>query len=172
MRCHMGVLIGGILLAAPAFAKGMGTTATTHVRDADGRSVGTVVVREMRKGLRVRAKIRGLPNGVHAIHLHEVGRCDPPEFMSAGAHFNPFGKQHGAKNPHGSHAGDLPNVFIRNGVGSIAATIPDVTLHGSGVTLLDADGAAVVVHMNRDDEKSEPAGASGPRIACGVIEKK
>jgi Cu-Zn family superoxide dismutase len=109
----------------------------------------------------------GMPPGTHGAHVHMVGRCDAPDFASAGGHWNPTAMKHGAMNPQGPHQGDLPNLVIANdGRGTIAATIPGATL----AALMDADGAAMVVHAQPDDLKTDPSGNSGGRIACGVFQ--
>jgi Cu-Zn family superoxide dismutase len=96
-----------------------------------------------------------------------VGRCDAPDFTSAGGHWNPTQKKHGTMNPQGPHQGDLPNLVIgSDGRGTIGAVIPGATLAG----LLDADGAAMVIHAGPDDLMTDPSGNSGGRIACGVFQ--
>jgi Cu-Zn family superoxide dismutase len=110
----------------------------------------------------------GLGLGAHGIHVHEVGRCEPP-FASAGEHFNPQHRQHGFLNPRGPHLGDLPNVYLpAAGQLRFEILLPGVTLRGAN-GLLDADGASIVVHSERDDHTTDPSGDSGGRIACGVI---
>ena len=135
--------------------------------NASGQSIGTVRAWETAGGVSFHIEASGLPHGLHGIHVHAVGRCDPPEFTSAGAHFNPAGKKHGLNNPAGPHAGDLPNVEVAaNGV--LAAT---VTLAGANMAnLLDADGAALVLHAAADDYMTDPSGNSGARIACAVLQ--
>jgi len=132
-----------------------------------GQSIGTVRAWQTAGGVSFRISASGLPHGLHGVHVHAVGRCDPPDFKTAGAHWNPAGKQHGMNNPGGPHAGDLPNVeAAANGV--LNAT---VTLAGASMTsLLDADGAALVVHAAADDYKTDPSGNSGARIACAVLQ--
>jgi Cu-Zn family superoxide dismutase len=134
--------------------------------NASGQSIGTVRAWQTAGGVSFRISASGLPHGLHGIHVHAVGRCDPPDFKTAGAHWNPAGKQHGMNNPAGPHAGDLPNVEVAaNGV--LNAT---VTLAGASMaSLLDADGAALVIHASPDDYKTDPSGNSGARIACAVI---
>ena len=101
--------------------------------------------------------------------MHEVGRCDAPAFTTAGGHFNPEGKQHGFRNSSGSHAGDLPNVSPpQSGSLTFDVLLPNASLSGRNA-LLDADGAAIVVHASADDYLTDPSGNSGSRIACGVI---
>jgi Cu-Zn family superoxide dismutase len=115
-----------------------------------------------------------LPHGIHGIHVHAVGRCEPPDFASAGPHWNPEGKKHGLSNPQGPHAGDLPNVDVAaDGVLGQAVTLANATLTGPAGdprVLLDADGAALVIHAQADDNMTDPSGNSGARIACAVIQ--
>jgi Cu-Zn family superoxide dismutase len=144
-----------------------------ELRDANNQVVGTATFSEQPAGgVQVRADVRNLPPGNHGIHIHEVGRCDPPDFMSAGAHFNPTTKQHGLQNPQGHHAGDLPNLTVgADGTARFDQIDRDVTL-GSGTTsLFDADGSSLVIHANPDDEMTDPSGNSGGRIACGIIRR-
>jgi Cu-Zn family superoxide dismutase len=109
--------------------------------------------------------------GAYGVHLHAVGRCDPPGFTSAGPHCNPTGHQHGKDNPQGMHKGDLPNLLVgTDGRGTFEYTVPGATLLGRGAgALLDADGAAIVVHAQADDYRTDPSGNSGARIACGTL---
>jgi Cu-Zn family superoxide dismutase len=142
--------------------------AGASLSDATGAPRGMATLAETSAGLEVRILGQGLPPGIHGVHLHAVGRCDAPDFQSAGAHWNPTMKQHGHDNPQGAHAGDLPNLVIRaDGRGELRFTVPQGTL----ASLLDADGAAVVVHANADDYRTDPSGNSGGRIACGVLER-
>jgi Cu-Zn family superoxide dismutase len=114
-----------------------------------------------------RINASGLPHGVHGVHVHAVGKCDPPDFASAGPHWNPTGKKHGMSNPAGPHAGDLPNVVVKaNGV--LGATL--VLSAASMSSLIDADGAALVIHAVADDNMTDPSGNSGARIACAVLQ--
>lgn len=143
-------------------------TATTVVQNAAGRQLGTVTLTDARDGIAVSGQITGLPPGEHGFHVHAAGRCDPPGFDSAGPHWNPTGKQHGAQNPAGPHAGDLGNLNVSaDGVVNVAGTTRGGTLRA----LLDADGAALVVHEKADDYRTDPSGNSGARIACGVIRR-
>ncbi|HEX8905021.1 MAG TPA: superoxide dismutase family protein [Longimicrobiaceae bacterium] len=143
-------------------------SATAEVRNAAGRALGTVTLAGAPDGIAVSGQITGLPPGEHGFHLHAVGRCDPPGFDSAGPHWNPANKQHGTLNPAGPHAGDLGNLNVSpDGVVNVAGT----TRGGSLRELLDADGAALVVHEKADDYRTDPSGNSGARIACGVIQR-
>ena len=133
---------------------------------AGGQGLGWVRAWQTPGGVTFRIDASGLPPGLHGLHVHAVGRCDPPDFASAGAHWNPAAAKHGFNNPQGPHRGDLPNVSVaRNGVVG-----ESVTLSGASfASLLDADGAALVVHAGQDDYATDPSGNSGGRIACAVI---
>jgi Cu-Zn family superoxide dismutase len=132
-----------------------------------GQSIGTVRAWQTAGGVSFRIGASGLPHGIHGLHVHAVGRCDPPDFASAGGHWNPAGKKHGMNNPAGPHAGDFPNVEVAaNGVLTATVTLPGATM----ASLLDADGAALVLHAGPDDYATDPSGNSGARIACAVIQ--
>ena len=165
------IMASGALLCGLLIGTAEARTAKAELRDADGKKVGEATLDQTRDGVRIVATFTGLPPGPHGFHIHEVGKCEPP-FESAGPHFNPTGKQHGLQNPAGPHAGDLPNVQVPdNGRVRIEMVAKGVSLDGKSGNLLDGDGAALVVHASADDYKSDPAGNSGERIACGVIQK-
>jgi Cu-Zn family superoxide dismutase len=138
-----------------------------------GQTVGTVRAWQTAGGVAFHLNASGLPHGIHGIHVHAVGRCDPPDFASAGPHWNPAGRKHGLNNPLGPHAGDMRNVEVAaNGVLGATVTLPGASLvgpPGAPGALLDADGAALVLHAQGDDYVTDPSGNSGARIACAVI---
>lgn len=143
-----------------------GRVAVASLVDAAGRPAGRGTVTEVAGGLRVTLDARGLTPGNHGAHLHTVGLCTPPDFASAGPHWNPAATKHGRMNPQGPHAGDLPNLLIgADGRGTLGITLAGATMD----TLLDADGAALVVHAAADDLVTDPSGNSGARLACGVL---
>ena len=145
-------------------------SAEAALKDKDGKDVGRATIIETGEGVRIAVTGYRLPPGAHGLHIHAVGRCDPPQFASAGGHFNPAGKQHGTQNPAGSHAGDLPNLEVAaSGEGGIDATTKLVTLGPGPTSLLGPAGTSLVVHAAADDYKTDPSGNSGDRIACGVI---
>jgi Cu-Zn family superoxide dismutase len=145
-------------------------TAVATLTNRERQPVGTASFTSTGTGVRVVVQAQGLPAGVHGLHVHEVGRCDPPAFTSAGGHFNPTGRQHGLSNPAGPHAGDLPNLTVASsGVASYVATSQALALASGPSSVFDADGAALVIHAGPDDDRTDPAGNSGERIACGVI---
>jgi superoxide dismutase, Cu-Zn family len=143
--------------------------ASATLRDAQGQELGTLTLRRAGQGIVVEGRLSGLPEGPHGIHLHAVGRCEAP-FESAGPHWNPANRQHGTQNPQGPHAGDLPNLNATgDGIADVAGITPAGRMSGDG-GLLDADGAALVVHASADDYRTDPSGNSGARVACGVIQ--
>jgi Cu-Zn family superoxide dismutase len=144
--------------------------AEAPLRSPDNREIGLAVLREFGSGVEIRLEVQGLKPGLHGFHLHKVGQCLPPNFLSAGGHLNPDSREHGHLNPRGAHVGDLPNLEIgAGGTGSIVVTVPGVTLLDGDRTLLDADGTSLVIHAGPDDGKTDPAGNAGPRVACGTI---
>lgn len=154
--------------SAPSRPPAFSATATATMRDLVGGRVGTVTFTDTYAGLLIRGTVSELGLGEHAIHVHSVGKCDPP-FTTAGPHFNPEGRQHGFKNPRGHHLGDLPNIDTpASGRLTFEFLLGGVTLRGMNA-LLDADGAAIVIHGARDDHMTDPSGDSGSRAACGVI---
>lgn len=150
----------------------VGQTATADLVDAAGAPVGRVKLTQGAVGVLIQMDLKGLKPGVHAFHLHAKGRCDRPDFTSAGGHYNPRSHEHGFLNPEGPHAGDLPNIHVpADGTVKAEFHTSRVTL-GTGVgTLFDADGTAIVIHAGADDYKTDPAGHAGARVACGVVRK-
>ncbi|HZZ84289.1 MAG TPA: superoxide dismutase family protein [Anaeromyxobacteraceae bacterium] len=146
--------------------------ARARLVDSKGQEVGTAKLIQEDGGVKLELMVANLPPGKHGIHVHAVGKCDPPDFKSAGGHFNPAGKQHGRHNPKGMHAGDLDNLEVKaDGRARELVTVKDVTLGSGPASLLQSGGTALVIHAAPDDEKTDPAGNSGARIACGVIEQ-
>jgi Cu-Zn family superoxide dismutase len=148
--------------------------ATAKMINTAGATVGTATITPTVRGTGVLINItlNGLPAGTHALHIHTVGKCDTPDFVSAGGHFNPGGKEHGTENPNGAHAGDLPNVeFLARGEDHVSVAVGGVTLGPGPNSLFHPGGTALVIHASPDDNKTDPSGNAGARIACGVIER-
>lgn len=145
--------------------------ARAALADAKGVAVGTASVVQQGKGLALKIDVTGLTPGAHGMHLHTVGKCDAPDFATAGGHLNPLGRQHGKDNPAGSHMGDLPNLMA-SADGKASTEVPlGLAALGLAGALLDADGAAIVIHAGVDDYKTDPSGNSGARVACGVFQR-
>ena len=173
-RLVLPVIAGALALSAGASAaqhEEHARPAATGIRNARNQVVGEAAAIPERGLVRVRVTVRGFAPGTYGVHLHQVGRCEGPAFESAGPHFNPAGRHHGRLNPQGPHLGDLPNLVVSaNGAGRIdfELQVPAATETGAN-PLLDADGTAVVIHATADDERTDPSGNSGARIACGVL---
>jgi Cu-Zn family superoxide dismutase len=163
-------LVCGLLLFVTTLA--MAKT-KVELKDAQGKSVGDVIIWDQGSGVALDLNLRDLTPGEHGIHFHQVSKCEGPDFKSAGGHFNPESKKHGFDSPDGHHAGDMKNFTV--GADGKAKNVhvedPDVTLKAGPHSLL-TNGAAIVVHAKADDYKTDPSGNSGDRVACGVIEKK
>lgn len=145
---------------------------TVTMMNNQGESIGTVALSPTKAGILLNLDLTGLtPEGEHAIHIHEKGDCSPMEtFKNAGGHYNPHAKHHGMKHPEGQHAGDMPNLKPnKHGVIKTAFGNIHVTLDSGMAGVFDADGSAIVIHASADDHMSQPSGAAGARIACGVI---
>ncbi len=165
-RFTASALAAALVALSPAAAHAADAMARLH--DRDGRDVGQVLLTETPHGTLLHATLRGMPPGAHAFHVHATGACIPP-FTSAGGHFNPTGTGHGLMDDDGMHAGDMPNIHVAAD-GTLELEVLNTAL-ALDDALFDADGAAIVVHAGPDDYATNPAGAAGPRIACGVIER-
>lgn len=166
-------LILPALLALAASACAPAPQATAELKDPRGASVGRVTFAPDGGGLKLVVEVSNLPTGRHGIHIHAAGKCEGPDFASAGAHFNPDNKKHGVHNPDGPHNGDLPNLDVGgDGKGKLEFLSTRVSFTtGAPNSLFKEGGTAVVIHASPDDESTDPTGNSGARIACGVITK-
>lgn len=158
------------LLMSTVTAWAVGERAAAPLRDAEGKVLGVALFAQEAQGVRISVTVKGLSPGEHGIHIHAVGKCEPPDFLSAGPHFNPTNKKHGLNNPEGPHAGDLPNLVVSEDGSAVYEHITNlVTLTPGELSLFDEDGSSLVIHANPDDQITDPAGNSGARVLCGVI---
>lgn len=151
-----------------------GEVMTKDIMNPDGEKIGSVTLTSLgMDGTEVKVDVSGLEQGTHALHFHQTGKCEGPDFSSAGGHFNPTNMEHGFDSANGPHAGDMENIDLGvNGEGVFTVTNDRVSIRGDNSelpALLDADGAALMIHMEADDYTSQPSGAAGARVGCAVI---
>ena len=167
MLCTMP-LVAVIACCAASLAQNV----TVRLKTAQGQDAGTAMIRRASHGVIVLLRAKNLPPGERAIHFHQNAKCDPPDFKTAGPHFNPDNKKHGLENPEGHHAGDMKNITVAaNGTAKTTVVNHDVNLGDDSHSLFTNGGTSLVIHAKADDMKTDPAGNAGDRIACGVITK-
>ncbi|TXK85802.1 superoxide dismutase family protein [Paenibacillus sp. N3.4] len=179
VKLIVSVSLGLLVLSGCQTVKSMATSEAAPlpaeinvpIMGSNGQSIGQARLMPVADGVRIDVRVSGLTPGKHGIHFHEKAICEAPSFDSAGAHFNPFKKQHGFLNPKGPHAGDLPNLIVdEQGNGNFnAVTKAVVLLPHKPNSLLQSGGASLIIHEKEDDLKTDPTGNSGKRIACGVV---
>jgi len=172
MRLHNSIAITAVLVISSAFSAAAQKPVKAEMHDGMGNSVGTAEFSPTAKGVSISLNLMNLPPGPHGIHIHAVAKCEGPAFTTAGGHLNPDMKHHGLDNPDGPHAGDMPNITV-GADGTLKTTIvaPGVTMGDDPHSIFSNGGTAVVIHAMVDDQKSDPAGMAGARIACGMIAK-
>jgi len=168
VKILMSAVMLGLLLPCSAFTQEQ--RAYAELKDRDGKSIGMATFREVSGGVVIDVDVKGLTPGLHAVHVHAIGKCEGPAFTSAGGHFNPAQKKHGLRSAEGPHAGDMPNMYIaKDGTGRFEVLADNITLKTGDRSVFDADGSALVIHAGADDDMTDPTGNSGDRAACGVI---
>ncbi len=162
--------LGAVVVASLPLLAAAGPGASATLRDPQGKTVGTATLEQAPEGVRITVAVSGVSPGLHGFHVHAVGKCEGPDFKTAGGHFNPGSREHGLENPRGAHAGDMPNLEVGadgNGKGVFLAR--GATLEAGPGSLFPEGGTSVVLHAAPDDMKTDPAGNAGARIACGVV---
>lgn len=146
----------------PDFKKAVAVIHPTEGNDVSG----VVTFEEVDEGVQVHAEVEGLSEGPHGFHIHKYGDCTAPDASSAGGHYNPNNNEHGAPTDSTRHMGDMGNIEA-NAQGNATLDYVDshIKLNGSNSIL----GRGVIVHGGKDDLTSQPSGAAGPRLGCGVI---
>jgi len=145
----------------------------TSIYNSENDKIGTATFTERPEGVEVALKVEGVEPGMHAVHIHEFPECEPPDFKSAGNHFNPMAKEHGLMNTEGAHTGDMANVEADgSGMIDVKLTLSEAKLKEAQQSLLRKEGTSIVLSSGVDDGMSQPSGNSGERIACGEITLK
>lgn len=171
-----GALLLGVAAAHPVIAEPSRNQSTEKliapIVNTKGTIIGEATLTQLAHGVKVEVLARSLPQGELAVHFHETGTCEAPDFKSAGEHFDPKEQKHGFDVKGGPHAGDLPNLLVgKDGVARMEVINSRVTLAPAPETLLKPGGTALIIHSRADDYKSQPTGKAGDRIACAEIKR-
>lgn len=139
--------------------------------DGEGRQIGIVILTADSTGLDLHFDVEGLAPGAHGVHLHSTGRCERPDFLTAGPHLDDGEHRHGRENPAGPHYGDLPDLVV-GADGTANVTLRLIARPGGRFTtrpIFNGDGSAIIIHAGPDDQRTDPSGGSGARLACGIV---
>lgn len=171
---NRSLLLVPFLLSACAISMGPPTTAAdalpVALYDGGGTRIGTATLTADQTGLTIVLEVAGLSPGAHAVHIHEHGLCERPDFLSAGVHLDAGGRQHGRLNPAGPHLGDLDEITVgADGRGSAQLRFTALSARFQPKLIFGGDGTALIIHAGPDDQRTDPTGNSGPRIACGIM---
>jgi len=167
------VLVGSIAVGwNTALAGGHIATATSALKNIDGDVIGAADLQQTQHGVLVHIRVSDLPPGKKGVHFHAKAHCDAGTgFKSSHGHHGEAKGEHGLLNPAGPGKGDLGNIFVgTDGVGEMEVFKVGASIDGGDLPLLDADGTAIVIHADADDQISQPIGGAGARIVCGVLE--
>lgn len=167
-----GCSVAAAMVAAAAAQPPAPKEIKVAISDSKGAPVGTATFKTVKSGVQLKLKLMNLPAGPHGVHIHTNPVCEAPAFTTAGGHFNPDAKKHGYENSLGHHNGDLPESVVvgADGKGSATFVLTSISLDPAAPDSLFLNGGtSIVVHEKADDEMTDPSGASGTRIACGVI---
>lgn len=165
-------LLCGTVFLTPASAHSHEQSIKVTIINTKGEQIGTAMLTQGKDAVLIHIEAKNLPPGTHGIHFHETGKCEVPDFKTAGEHLNIQHKQHGFNNPKGFHTGDLPNIQVKEDgtvIADIESKIVSLT-KGAPNSLLKNGGTALVIHEKADDYVTDPSGNSGSRIACGAIQ--
>jgi superoxide dismutase, Cu-Zn family len=168
--CFGAMTLPALLAVSASAARNKGVE--VDFKTSDGQDAGTATLTPDGKGVKVKLNLTNLPEGEHALHVHQNAKCDGPDFKTAGPHFNPDKKEHGTKNPKGPHAGDMPiNLQVMaDGTDHVSFVSDSISLKKDAPNSVFANGGtAFVIHAKADDMMTDPTGNAGDRIACGMI---
>lgn len=171
-KTFCGLMLGAGLACVAAMNLSAQSMVHVYITDAEGKTLGMAMLSKAPTGVSIALDLKGLTPGEHAVHVHGTPKCEGPAFATAGGHLNPAMKKHGLKNPEGPHAGDMNNFMVgADGTAKVTIVATGVTMGTEANSVFANGGTALVVHAKADDMMTDPAGAAGDRIACGVIMK-
>jgi Cu-Zn family superoxide dismutase len=174
LRAALALVLTVVALPTEVGAQALAPGASADLRSPAGQQVATATFTQASDEVRISIAFhdRNVLLGTHGIHIHSVADCSPPNFDSAGPIFNPTSKQHGLLNTGGPMDGDLPNLVIGPAgvaVYNLSASLVAVGPGPGANSLLGGRGTSLVIFAGPDDDKTQPEGGAGQRVACGPI---